>query len=93
MKRRIWQNLYTFKIFIFIQKNLTQVMQFIGGLVIILKKMLQKNPFKTPFYEKVKMLKKTHLWLNSLSLLAHLIMIAPIKLLKYVHIKKKIIVR
>jgi len=32
---------------------------------------------KNPLYEIGKMLKKTHLWLNHLPLLAHLIMIAP----------------
>jgi len=39
--------------------------------------MLQKNSFKNPFYEKIKMFKKTHLLLRHLSLLACLTMIAP----------------
>jgi hypothetical protein len=42
--------------------------------------MLQKNPSKNPNYEKVKKFKKfkkAHLWLSPLSLLTHLIVIAP----------------
>jgi len=43
-------------------------------------KIYKKNPSKNPFYEKVKMFKKAHLWFNPLSPLAHLIMIAPTQL-------------
>jgi hypothetical protein len=45
----------TLKKIIFIQKELTKIIQFIEEIANIFKNMLQKKPFKKNFYEKVKM--------------------------------------
>jgi hypothetical protein len=51
-------------------------MYFIGGIVNILRNMLQK---KILSIKKLECSKKAPLWLSPLSLLAHLIMIAPFR--------------
>jgi hypothetical protein len=45
--------------------------------------MLKKKSSKIPFYEEIKMPQRAHLWLNHLSSLGHLIVIAPFTLMKF----------